>query len=211
MGHAATPGLKGHWKFEVYEGDIVRERLSLAQRFDNRLALVEARVLGRPLNRWHHGRILNPLVEILEGDFTPLREVADIRAALEGDNLVTTAGKSLLLDRLYANAGFGGAVNSMGTGTEATAAAIGDTKLNPAGGGTVFIQAFDAAATRAGLIETSICTFTTAQANFNWQELGEFNGTTNGTSTLFNRIAPIGPFNKTSAVSIVVTVTVTQS
>lgn len=32
----------------------------------------------------------------------------------------------------------------------------------------------------------------------------------NGT-TLLNRIAPIGPFNKTSAVSIVVTVTLTQN
>jgi hypothetical protein len=190
----AAGQLKGHWRLDVYQGDIVREEVPLRLRLANLAYRAEAKARRRLPRRLHLGRITNELVEVIEGD-----------------NLVTTAGKALLLDRLYNNAGAGAAVNSMGVGTEALAAAIGDTKLNPSGGGTVFIQAFDAQATRAGLVETMVCTYTTAQANFQWQELGTFNGVTNGTSALFNRIAPIGPFTKSAAVSIVVTVTVTQS
>lgn len=155
--------LKGHWKFDVYEGDVVKDK---------------------------KGNILNRLVK-----------------TWEADNLITTSGKGLLLDRLFETAGFPVKISAMGVGASATAAAVGDTQLNT----TPALFAFDSTPTRAGLVVTCIRTFATGEANINWQELGLFNGTVNGTSIMLNRIAPIGPFNKTSAVSIVVTVTITQS
>lgn len=130
---------------------------------------------------------------------------------IEGDNLVTTNGKGLLLDRLFALGTPPTQVNSMGVGTDSTAASTADTKLNPSVAGSVSLQAFDALPTRAGLVVTAVSTFATGTANFAWAELGMFNGTVNGTSTIFNRIAPIGPFTKSTAVSIAVTVTLTQS
>lgn len=154
---------KGHWRFDVYEGDIEKDE---------------------------NGDILNTLVE-----------------TFEGENLVVTTGKNLYLDRLFAMGGPPAAINSMGVGASATAAAVTDVQLNT----TPTLLAFDALPTRAGLVVTCIRTFATAEANVNWQELGLFNGTVNGTSIMLNRIAPIGPFNKTSAVSIVVTVTITAT
>jgi hypothetical protein len=60
-------------------------------------------------------------------------------------------------------------------------------------------------------VVTAIRTFATGEANINWQECAMFNGSVNGTSVMLNRIAPIGAFNKTSAVSIGLTCTLTQS
>lgn len=139
-------------------------------------------------------------VETLDGGLAKLVD------HFEGDNLIVTTGKQLLLDRLFATAGMPGAISSMGVGASATAAVVGDSQLTT----TPTILAFDATATRSGLVITCVRTFATGEANINWQELGLFNGTVNGTSIMLNRIAPIGPFNKTSAVSIVVTVTITQ-
>lgn len=150
------PDLKGHWRLDVYRGDVERDE---------------------------SGRVLNELVEVIEGE-----------------NLVTTSGKGLLLDRLYGLASVG-AMTQMGVGTSNTAAAVGDTSLT----GQV-LQAFDSTPTRAGLVVTSVATFGTGTANIVWAELGSFNAT----PTMLNRIAPIGPFTKTSAVSIVVTLTLTQ-
>lgn len=140
-------------------------------------------------------------VETLDGDLAKLVD------HFEGDNIIVTTGKQLLLDRLFATTGMPGAISAMGVGASATAAAVGDTQLNT----TPTILAFDSTPTRSGLVVTCIRTFTTTEANINWQELGLFNGTVNGTSIMLNRIAPIGPFNKTSSVSIVVTVTITQA
>lgn len=119
---------------------------------------------------------------------------------LEGHNLITTVGKQMIMDRLFGLSGVG-AMTRIGVGTSATAAAVGNTSLT----GGVF-KAFDSTPTRSSLTVTSVATFGTGDANISWNELGMDNGT-----TLLNRIAPIGPFNKTSAVSIVVTVTVTQA
>lgn len=132
-------------------------------------------------NGWE---VLNPLVEVIEGD-----------------NLITTSGKGMLLDRLY-GLGAVGAMTQIGVGTSSTAAAVGDTTL--AG---LVLQAFDSTPTRAGLVVTSIATYGTGAGNISWNELGSFNAS----PTMLNRIAPIGPFAKTAAVSIVVTLTVTQS
>lgn len=119
---------------------------------------------------------------------------------LEGDNLITTVGKDMILDRLFGLSSVG-AMTRIGVGTSATAAAVGNTSLT----GGVFV-AYDSTPTRSAEVVTCIATFGTGTANISWNELGMDNST-----TLLNRIAPIGPFTKTSAVSIVVTVTITQS
>lgn len=129
------------------------------------------------------GNITNKLVEVIEGE-----------------NLIVTTGKQTMLDRLFGLSAVA-AVSRIGVGTSGTAAAVGDTSLTGS-----FFKAFNSTPTRSSLTVTCITTFGTGDANLNWQELGMDNGT-----TLLNRIAPIGPFNKTSAVSIVVTVTLTQS
>lgn len=124
-------------------------------------------------------------------------------------NMIVTNGKNLTLDRLFGLAS-AVAITSVGVGTDSTAAAIGQTQLNPSVPGSVLIQTADAGTARAGQVVTIVSTFGTGVANFSWNEAGLFNGNTNGTSTMFNRVI-IGPFNKTSAVSIVYTTTVTQS
>lgn len=184
---------KGHWKFEVFEGDIEREPLTLDQEMENLLWEQEALRTGDLPKGRHLGKIKN-------------RKVVEF----EGDNLVTTNGKGLLLDRLFSIGGPPGQITHMGVGNSATAAAVSDTQLLGATPAPA-VLAFDSTPTRSGLVVTCVRTFATGEGNMNWQELGLFNGATNGTSVLFNRIAPIGPFNKTSAVSIVVTVTITQT
>lgn len=146
--------LKGHWKLDVYRGD--------------------------------------------------LRGEENLLQTMEYDNLITTAGKGVILDRIFglsSVAALNNTTGRIGVGTLNTAAAVGDTGLT----GGVFV-AYDAIPTRTGLVVTCIATFGTGTANIVWAELGMDNST-----TLFNRIAPIGPFTKSSAVSIVVTVTVTQN
>lgn len=182
--------IKGRWHLGVYEGDVERWPLTAEQRRENARFRRQFPAAPFPL---HVGAIVS----------RPIEEFV-------GDNVVTTNGKGLLLDRLFAMAGTPTQVNGIGVGNSATAAAASDTQLlgsSPA----PYLQAFDALPTRAALVVTSVTTVATGNGNQNWQELGQFNGVTNGTSVLFNRIAPIGPFNKTSAVSIVVTVTTTQS
>jgi hypothetical protein len=187
----AIPSLKGHWKFDVYDGDVERAPLTAEQIRENQIFReIMAHNFVSPL---HVGSIVSKPID-----------------SFEGDNLVTTAGKGLLLDRLFETAGFPVKVSAMGVGNSATTAVIGDTLLLGATPSPTLL-AFDSTPTRAALVVTCVRTFATGEGNMNWQELGLFNGTTNGTSILLNRIAPIGPFNKTSAVSIVTTVTITQS
>lgn len=121
-------------------------------------------------------------------------------------NLILTTGKNLLLDRLF---GLGGeaALTNIGVGDSSTAAAVGQTQLI---GSNTLIQAATSGPTRSAQTVTIASTFGTGVANFTWNEAGLFNGTTNGTSKMFNRVV-IGPFAKTSTVSIVYTATVTQS
>ena len=146
-------------------------------------------------------------IEVFDGDIQCDETLIE---TIEGENVILTTGKNLLLDRLFAASGFGGPVNSMGIGNSATAAAATDTQLLGASPAPYF-QALDSLPTRAGLVVTCVSTFGTGVANQNWQEMALANATTNVSGTLFNRISPIGPFNKTAAVSIVLTCTVTQS
>lgn len=187
-GHVDTlPQIKGHWACDVYEGDVHRLPLTDEEIRENRFFRLTHPEAPFPL---HVGRVIDKPVD-----------------RFEGDNLVVTTGKGLLLDRLFAMGGTPTQVTSMGVGATATAAVVADTQL----GSTPTILAFDSLPVRAGLVVTCITTFGTAVANISWNELAMFNGTVNGTSIMLNRIAPIGPFNKTSAVAIVVTVQITQS
>lgn len=136
-------------------------------------------------------------LEVYNGDEQTPENLLEI---IEGENLITTVGKQMIMDRLFGLSAVG-AMTRIGVGTSSTAAAVGNTSLT----GGVF-KVFDSAATRSGLAITCEATFGTGEANISWNELGADNGT-----TLLNRIAPIGPFNKTSAVSIAVTLTITQS
>lgn len=136
-------------------------------------------------------------LDVYNGD---IQTPENFKETIEGYNLITTVGKGVIMDRLFGLSAVG-VMTRIGVGTSATAAAITDTALT----GSTFVV-YDATPTRVGLVVTCIATFGTAVANIVWAELGMDNGT-----TLLNRIAPIGPFTKTSAVSIVVTVTITQS
>ena len=124
-------------------------------------------------------------------------------------NLIVTNGKNLALDRLFGLAS-AVAITSVGVGTDSTAATTAQTQLNPSVAGSVLIQTADAGTARSSQTVTITSTFGTGVANFQWNEIGLFNGNTNGTSTMFNRIV-IGPFTKSSAVSIVAQLQITQS
>lgn len=117
-------------------------------------------------------------------------------------NLIVTTGKQLMLDRLFGLSG-AAALSGLAVGTSATAAAIGDTTITSAA-----YKAFASTPTRSGLVVTAVTSYTTAEANINIQEAGLL--TASG-GVLFNRLAPIGPFNKTTAVALDVTVQITQS
>lgn len=175
----------GHWMLQVYDGDVERAPLSPEDERENELFASLYPTCPYPL---HAGRIVSRPID-----------------TYEGDNLVVTAGKGLYLDRLYA-LGAAVALTHMGVGATATAAVVGDVQL----GSTPTLKVFDALPSRAGLVTTALTTFATGEANISWNELAQFNGPTNGTSTMYNRVAPIGPFVKSSAVAIGATVTITQ-
>jgi hypothetical protein len=179
----STP--RGHWVLDFFEGDVERVPLTPEQRRENEDFRLLHPDVPYPL---HIGRIVSRPID-----------------TYQGDNVISTNGKGLLLDRLFGITAT--AVTSMGVGATAAAAVAADTQL----GSTPTILAFDALPTRASLVVTCVRTFATGEANISWNELAMFNGTVNGTSTMLNRIAPIGPFVKTSAVSIAATCQVTQS
>lgn len=157
----------------------------------------------------HHFRAYEGDPEYVQGD-DGLWHVAN-PVVWEGlyKNLITTTGKGAYLDRL-AGLSSVAAFTSLGVGTDSTAAAVTDTKLNPSVTGSAYLQAADATfPSRSGTVLTIKSTFGTAVANFTWNEAGYFNGTTNGTSIMFNRVI-IGPFTKSSTVSIAYTSTITQ-
>jgi hypothetical protein len=175
----------GRWHLAIHEGDVERRPLTRDQVRENEAFRILNPDAPFPL---HIGEIVSRPID-----------------TYEGNNVVSTNGKGLLLDRLFGITAT--AVTSMGVGATAATAVAADTQL----GSTPTILAFDALPTRASLVVTCIRTFATGEANISWNEMAMFNGTVNGTSTMLNRIAPIGPFAKTSAVSIAATCQVTQS
>jgi hypothetical protein len=178
------PSQSGRWILEVHDGDVERRPLTPEQVRENALF---ARLYPEAPYPLHVGEIVSRPID-----------------RFIGHNVVSTNGKGLLLDRLFGITAT--AVTSMGVGATSAGAVAADTQL----GSTPTILAFDALPTRAALVVTCIRTFATGEANISWNELAMFNGTVNGTSTMLNRIAPIGPFNKTSAVSIAATCQLTQ-
>jgi hypothetical protein len=183
-------GLKCHWNLDIYKGDIVKEQIPYIE--TKKLSFKEVMTallkdkkisLESEITKYKDGKILNELQE-----------------TIEGYNLITTVGKTMMLDRLFGLSAVG-AMTRIGVGTSSTAAAVGNTSLTGS-----FFKAYDSTPTRASSVVTCVTTFGTGDGNLEWNELGMDNGT-----TLLNRIAPIGPFNKTVAVSIVVTVTITQA
>lgn len=139
-----------------------------------------------------HGNILNERAIIPEwGDHTYTK-----------DNLIVTVGKELMLDRLFGLSSWA-ALTQMGVGTSGTAAAVGNTDLT----GGVW-KNFDATPIRTSLTVRAIVTFGTSEANINWQEMAV--RTVSPSNKILNRVAPIGPFNKTTAVSIILTYDLTQ-
>jgi hypothetical protein len=178
------PGQSGRWLLEVHDGDVERRPLTPEQVRENALFAGLYPEAPYPL---HVGAIVSRPID-----------------RFVGHNVVSTNGKGLLLDRLFGITAT--AVTHMGVGATAAAAVVGDTQI----GSTPTILAFDALPIRASLVVSCIRTFATGEANISWNELAMLNGPTNGTSILLNRIAPIGPFAKTSAVSIAATCQVTQ-
>lgn len=184
----ATP--KGHWVFKVFDGDVERKPLTVEQERENAVFASRFPEAVCPL---HVGQIVSQPID-----------------QYEGDNVIATTGKALYLDRLFALSGPPAALSHIGVGNDATAAAAGDTQL---GGSTPSpdLRAFDSTPIRSSLTVTAVRTYATGEGNMTWQEIALFNGSTNGSDIMFNRIAPIGPFTKTSAVAIEATVTITQS
>lgn len=178
-------GVHGHWTAYVYEGELKYAPLTPEEKSDN--FMWQKAYPGEVHNK---GRILNKLVR-----------------KVEGNNLVVTVGKQLLLDRTFGSA----TVSSMTitcVGTGSGAAAAGDTALTASSQCVVF----DATPQRIALVVTTTTTFTTTQANFTWNECALANGGPVGGQggVIFNRIV-LGPFTKSSAVSIILSVAVTQS
>lgn len=134
-------------------------------------------------------------LEVFEGDSRD-----KLLQTIEGENLVVTVGKQMILDRLFGLSAVG-AMTRIGAGTSGTAAALGDTALT----GATFKTYADGTPSRLGSVVTCTALFLTGDANFVWRELGMDNGT-----TLLNRFI-IAAFTKTSAVSVIVTCVVTQA
>lgn len=146
-------------------------------------------------------------LEYIEDEKTGLMVPANPRLWVASyENMILTTGKQAYLDRL-AGLSSVAAFTSLGVGSSSQAVVVGDTQLV---GASNFIQACDATfPSRSALVLTYKSTFGTGVANFQWNEAGIFNGTTNGTSLMFNRVI-IGPFTKSSSVSIAYTTTLTQ-
>ena len=127
------------------------------------------------------------------------------------ENLVTTVGKQLILNRLFGLSGPPASVNWLGVGTDTTAPALNQTQLNPVIPGSTYIQAFDAGTVLAGQVVSAQATYGTSVANFTIAEGAMFNGAVNGTATMLNRVNITPAFTKTSALVVVYQVTFTQT
>lgn len=167
--------LRGLWTIEEFEGEF---------RFKHHWIV---KLLG---TQWY-SRIFGRL-QILN------RKLSEV----SGENLITTSGKGLILDRIFGLSSVT-AIAGLAVGTSATAAAVGDTAIT----GAVY-KAFEATPTRSSLTVTGSVLYGTAEANITIQEAGALTGSG---GTLLNRIAPIGPFTKTAATSIRVTLQLTQA
>lgn len=145
----------------------------------------------RDVIRWHGRAAVTKYYE--DDDLTPITSAgiygprrATPYEAIEGDNLLLTAGAGLVLD-LFGGLG-GTAVNAangrMCVGDSATAAAIGQTDLQAAT--NKVRQVIDAAPSRTGNQIQYVCTFAAGTATFTWNECGLANSASG--ATLTNRL-----------------------
>lgn len=188
--------LKGAFRLEAYQGEAVYCKK------DGTMRVADRR--GRP-TRLHAKRAVIP-------EWASLAARGDHHAVLspegkagcvwEIDNLIVTVGKELMLDRLFGLSSWA-AVTQTGVGTSATAAAVGNTDLT----GGVW-KNFDATPIRTSLSVVALVTFGTSEANITWQEMAV--RTVSPSNKILNRVAPIGPFTKSTAVSILLRYTLTQ-
>lgn len=108
------------------------------------------------------------------------------KTIIKSDNLLTTAGKALILDRLT------GGVNTCeitygAVGTNSTAPAVGNTTL-----GTELARKVLAGRSYSGVVMTFVTFFSTAEANGAIEEFGLFGDGASGSAdsgTLFNHAA----------------------
>lgn len=130
----------------------------------------------------------------------------------EAHNILVTAGITLWLNLLIGAGGttYANANTYIGVGDSSTAAAIGQTDLQAAT--NKFKRVMDATfPTVASNVVTFRTTYATTEANFSLQEIGVFNGgPAFATGTMLNRaVSNLG--TKTSASTLVLTVTITVS
>lgn len=127
---------------------------------------------------------------------------------IEFDNLVTNVGGALALSLLIGGAGqaFNNANAYIGIGDSATAAAVGQTDLQAST--NKLRKAMDATfPSISGQVATFKSTFGTGDANYQWNEIGLFNASSSG--SMFSRQVISSPFTKTSALSVLVTYSLT--
>lgn len=164
--------------------------------------------------KWH----CKFLIEKFHGDDL----TAEPYEVIETDNLFMNGGISCLWEALIGNgtatAGqalthFNNANAAIGVGDSTTAAAATQTNLQAAsnklrkGMNATFPVHTDGTSGGATSIQFQ-STFSTAEANFAWQELGVFNSAVDGTGRMLNRkVESLG--TKTSASSWQVTATLT--
>lgn len=106
------------------------------------------------------------------------------------ENVILTSGKNLMLNLLFGINSPQSTISYLGIGTDTTAPAAAQTQLNPSIAGSVYLQALDPGT----VLNTGLSTVTYQitipgpQGNFIIGEGGAFNGPTNGTSVMLNRI-----------------------
>lgn len=126
---------------------------------------------------------------------------------VEAENLLLTAGATLVLNRLAGiSATAIDATNGrMCVGDGTTAVSAGQTDLQ---GSNKFRKVFDALPTVSGNQLQCVTTYLTSEANFHWQEAGLANSASG--ATLVNRfLQDFG--TKTSSLQWILTITVTLS
>ncbi len=147
----------------------------------------------------------------------------------EFSNRIVDNGKSVILGQLFGQNVSGlytttpftypAPMNSLGVGVGTTASANTDFQLATSTAPSIISIATYAMTASTGTgAATAVVTATwgTGVANFVWAEFGIFNGTVNGTSIMLDHNTSgdspaFGTFNKTTAVSIQLQITISQS
>jgi len=142
----------------------------------------------------------------IQGVFTVFEGIEDAAGNITGwkklasfKNNVVNAGGQRMADLLIGAGGTSFASSWIGVGDSATAVAIGQTDLQAST--NKLRKACDATfPSRSGQVVTWESTFLSAEANWQWNEMGVFNASTGG--TMFARGLPAAPITKTSGATL---------